>query len=338
MCALVFPNARTRRRGDVVGGSVQADYGRDVSMLHLDGGIVVLFVIALFAAFVNGALGYGFSSLTVPFALLFFSNRVLSPALVLVELAINTYIVVLNRKSLSIVRRRAFPIILGLVPGILVGSYLLTNGNPAWLKFGTYVALLPLILSQAAGFRRPIHSERAAGIPLGVGVGALYATTTISGPPLALMFNNQGLDQAEFRAALGTVRMVETTLTAVAYGFLGLYRSQSVQLILPIMPAVLLGLPIGAYFIKYVRTETFRRICMSFDAWIVGFGLSRSIIDLNLLSAHAAYIIWCAIILFDLYLLYRYFVLRRFRGEIVPLLSNFKSTVSQNAQASMSQS
>ena len=69
---------------------------------------------------------------------------------------------------------------------------------------------------------------------------------------------------------------------------------------------------------------------MSFDAWIVGFGLSRSIIDLNLLSAHAAYIIWCVIILFDLYLLYRYFVLRQFRGEIVPLLSSFKSTVSQN--------
>ena len=69
---------------------------------------------------------------------------------------------------------------------------------------------------------------------------------------------------------------------------------------------------------------------MSFDAWIVGFGLSRSIIDLNLLSAHAAYVIWCAIILFDLYLLYRYFLLRRVRGEIVPLLSSFKSTVSQN--------
>jgi len=152
-------------------------------MLHLDTGAVVLFVIALLAAFVNGALGYGFSSLTVPVALLFFSNRILSPALVLVELAVNTWIVVLNRKSLSIVRRRVFPIILGLIPGILVGSYLLTNGNPAWLKFGTYVVLLPLILSQAAGFRRPIHSERAAGIPLGMGVGTLYATTTISGPP-----------------------------------------------------------------------------------------------------------------------------------------------------------
>ena len=30
---------------------------------------------------VNGALGYGFSSITVPLALLFLTNRVLNPAL-----------------------------------------------------------------------------------------------------------------------------------------------------------------------------------------------------------------------------------------------------------------
>jgi len=43
---------------------------------------VVLFTIALLASTVNGALGYGFSSLTVPIALLFLPNKVLSPGLV----------------------------------------------------------------------------------------------------------------------------------------------------------------------------------------------------------------------------------------------------------------
>jgi uncharacterized protein len=38
-----------------------------------------LIVITLGAAFVNGALGYGFSSITVPLVLLFLSNRVLNP-------------------------------------------------------------------------------------------------------------------------------------------------------------------------------------------------------------------------------------------------------------------
>ena len=42
-----------------------------------------LIAITCFAAFVNGALGYGFSSLTVPIGLLFYANRVLNthPAL-----------------------------------------------------------------------------------------------------------------------------------------------------------------------------------------------------------------------------------------------------------------
>ena len=48
----------------------------------MEPGILALVAIMLVAAFVNGALGYGFSSLTVPVGLVFFANRVLNPALV----------------------------------------------------------------------------------------------------------------------------------------------------------------------------------------------------------------------------------------------------------------
>jgi uncharacterized protein len=283
---------------------------------HLDSGILVLFLIALPAATVNGALGYGFSSLVVPVALVFFSNRILSPALVLVELAVNAWILILNRGSLAAVRWRALPILVGLVPGVLLGSFLLTNVNPGWLKLGTYIALLPLILLQAAGFRRPIDAEHLAGYPLGFGIGTLYATTTISGPPLAMMFNNQGMQKEEFRAALGTVRVAETTFTALVYGFLGLYSTRSLALIAPVAPAVVLGLPLGTLLMKYVPAETFRRICMSFDAWIIGFGLSRTIVELKLLSTASAYTVWGLVIVLDLYLLYQYFVAGRCRVPV----------------------
>ena len=48
----------------------------------------MLVLIRFVAATVNGALGYGFSSITVPVALLFYTNHILNPALVLVELVI----------------------------------------------------------------------------------------------------------------------------------------------------------------------------------------------------------------------------------------------------------
>jgi uncharacterized membrane protein YfcA len=56
-------------------------------MPSLDIAVVVLAGIALFAAFINGALGYGFSSLTVPVALVFYANRVLNPAVVVTRWA-----------------------------------------------------------------------------------------------------------------------------------------------------------------------------------------------------------------------------------------------------------
>ena len=295
-------------------------------MFGLDLGIVILFAIALPAAAVNGALGYGFSSMTVPVALLFFPNKMLSPALVLVELGINLWVVALNRGSLRTARRLALPIVLGLVPGIFIGSYLLTRADPGGLRFWTYVVLLPLILMQAAGYRRPIQAERAAGVPLGLGVGILYAATTISGPPLALMFNNQGMDKEQFRATLGSVRATETILTAIMYGILGLYSSSSTKLIAPLVPAVLLGLPLGSVLIRYLPSETFRRICMSFDAWIVGFGLARTTLDLRLLSKSSAYSLWAIVIAIDLYLLYRFFSAPRMATRSEPPAARAGST------------
>src|SRR6266508_5402086 len=130
-------------------------------MPSLDTAAIVLLGITFFAAFVNGALGYGFSSLTVPVALLFYTNRILNPALVLIEVFINLYVLVINRESIPAVWKRIYPILIGLLPGIAVGSYLLASLHPGWIKFVTYAVLLPLILVQAGGLRKPIRSERA---------------------------------------------------------------------------------------------------------------------------------------------------------------------------------
>ena len=179
--------------------------------------------ITLLAATVNGALGYGFSSITVPLALLFLSGRLLNPALIVIEVPLNAYVLWVNRASLPVVWRRVAPMIVGLVPGVLAGTMMLSSLSPDWLKLSTFVALLPLILLQAAGYRRPIKAERSAGLAFGAGVGVLYSVTTISGPPLAIALNNQGLEKREFRAALGLVRLAESSMTAVAYAFAGLF-------------------------------------------------------------------------------------------------------------------
>lgn len=269
--------------------------------------LIVLVLITFVAATVNGALGYGFSSITVPVALLFYTNRILNPALVLVELVINSYVLFINRKSIPNIWWRVAPILIGLVIGIGIGSYILFLVQPAWIKFVTYFFLLPLILLQAAGIRKPITAEKAIAIPFGMGIGTLYSVTTISGPPLALLFNNQGYAKQDFRAALGVIRVAESSLTAIAYGFIGFYSAGSMEIIPYIVPSVLLGIPLGTYLIRWMEPETFRRICMAFDALIVGFGLSRVLVELQLASTMTTYSILSIVVVLNAFLLYRFF-------------------------------
>jgi hypothetical protein len=121
------------------------------------------------------------------------------------------------------------------------------------------------------------------------------------------MLSNQGLTKKDFRAALGFVRLAESSLTAVAYSYAGLYSSASFALIPWIVPSIFIGVPLGAMIIQRVRPETFRRICMSFDAWVVAFGLSRLLGELKLVETSAAYLVLVAVGLLDSWMLYRFF-------------------------------
>jgi len=278
---------------------------------------VALAGITLFAAVVNGAFGYGFSSITVPIALLFLANRVLNPALVLIEVVLNAYVLWVNREAFPRIWKRVLPIVIGLAPGVMVGTTVVSQMNVDWLRFATYATLLPLILVQAAGFRRPIRSERSVGFVFGGGLGVLYSVTTISGPPLAVMLNNQGLARKDFRAALGFVRLAESSMTAVAYGYAGLYSASSLELIPWIVPSIAIGVPLGAFIIRHAPVEMFRRVCLSFDAWVVGFGLSWLLNELHLVDGPAAYLVLVGIVSLDIWM-YRFFTGTPAVGEAGP--------------------
>src|SRR5207248_4172056 len=229
-------------------------------------GELAIAAVALIAATVTGALGYGFSSITVPAALLVYSGRVLNPALVLVEVVMNGVALWTNRRSLHAVWPRMRPLLAGVLPGVIAGSLLLAYTDAGRLKVLTFAVLLPLILLQSAGVRRPIRRERIAAVPAGVAMGALYGATTISGPPLALIFNNQGLTKDEFRAALSIFRLTDSVCTLAAYLALGIFTAPAVRFAGALAPSVLIGVPLGYLALRRLAPEPFRRLCMATDA------------------------------------------------------------------------
>jgi uncharacterized membrane protein YfcA len=277
---------------------------------------LALMSITFAAAIVNGALGYGFSSITVPLALLVSTNRVLNPTLVPIEIALSAYMLFVNRAALARVWRRVLSLAIGLLPGIAAGTLIVARVNPAALKLWTFAALLPMILLQAAGYRRPVHAERFVGFTFGSGVGLLYAVTTVSGPPLALALNNQGFSKQEFRAALAFVRLTESTAAAAAYLASGLFARPTVTLLPYLLPGVAVGASIGALLTRRIDPETFRRVCMSFDAWVVAFGIALLLREQHIVDSVAAYLVTIAVTVIDCILLYRCFSAVR-RSEVI---------------------
>lgn len=273
--------------------------------------LLVIATTSLFAATVNGALGYGYSSITVPISLLVVSSRRLNPALVLIEVVVNIYALFLARRSVKKILPLVTPVAFGLLPGVAVGSLVLASIDPEWAKLVTYGALLPLILIQAGGVRWPIKRHKLVGVPFGTAIGTLYSMTTISGPPLALYFNNHGLSKDEFKAALAFVRTIEAVSTLCAYIALGILTEDSLSMVPVLAPGVIVGLPLGFYLIRKIDAELFRRVCMSFDAWLVAFGLARVMVNLSLLPPAYAYQTLTLTLLVDIVLLRRFFVTRR---------------------------
>jgi uncharacterized membrane protein YfcA len=281
--------------------------------------IIFFILLSLFASTVNGGLGYGYSSISVPLAILLLASRVINPAYALLEVLLNiTVLLFVGRKNISTTIGRSFPIILSIVPGVIVGSLVLSEVASLWVKFLAYLVLLPLILLQVAGFTRPIKSEGKASLPLGLGTGILYSLTTISGPPLALFWNNQGLNKEEFRAAVAEVRVAESSFTVVAYYFLGLFNAPTVALFSIVSPPVLVGIPLGMFLVRKVSVETFRRIAMNFDAWIVGYGLSRTVVSGFGATDYFAYFFWSSIVFVDLALFYRFLKTRKVVKREIP--------------------
>ncbi len=263
----------------------------------MDLNTIWLAILALGAALINGGIGYGFSSIITPVAIFWYSNKVLNPALVMVEVVVNLALLLRERRYVRATWPRARSVVVTLLPGVVLGTLGLTYLAVNDVKLIVYAALLPLVTLQLLGVSRPLKNERRGGAAVGTGIGFLYALTTISGPPLALFLRNQGVSKDEFRCTIAQIRLAESSLTLGTYlAFSSLFHANLVTLpsvgLLPyLFVPVLVGVPIGTLFLAKVSPEFFRRFVMGVDGIFVSYGLSRILVTLKWVPSDTGYVV-----------------------------------------------
>lgn len=201
-----------------------------------------LFVCTALAYVVKGVAGFGNTLVMNGLFSLTISNRLTSPADLLISLPANLYLTWRERSSLS--WRVVVPLSLMLLAGMIPGVWLLKIGSDWVLKTVLGLAIIGLAVEMLT--RKPAPPAKGQGQKVGlllVGVvsGVLAGMFGI-GALLAAYVGRTTDNQSAFRANLCLVFVVDNVVRTMAYLVTGLLNWEIVKFALFLAPAAALGL------------------------------------------------------------------------------------------------
>ncbi len=218
-------------------------------------------LLTLVVSFVGGIAGFGFALLCAPALLL------LGLPLQFV-VTLNLFLVMLQRVATLLRLRhdinlpRVTAVVLGSIPGIVLGSWLAVHIDAPTLKRVAGVAVMFACAWQFLGSRRP-PPPAVPGAPLVAGFlgGVLGTTTSLSGPPVVILLARDRVAPRVFQADLAFYFVVGNAISLALLAARGAFVREAIfPTALYWLPGVLLGNALGVSVGTRLNDATFRRI------------------------------------------------------------------------------
>ena len=185
----------------------------------------------LVGAVVQSATGFGFALVVGPVLLLVTSPARSLTTLVLLGLVLNLLLLGAERRVPQVARAPLVALLVGAVPGELLGALLLRVAPQPVLQVAVGVLVLTAVAVQLAapgpgGAAVGPRAARAGHVGVGAVTGVLSTSTGVSGPPMVLWLTRVGLAPAALRDTLAAAFTGLTVMSVVV-------RAGSGQLQLP---------------------------------------------------------------------------------------------------------
>jgi uncharacterized protein len=206
---------------------------------------------ALVGAAVQSATGFGFALVLSPALFAVMEPTEAVTALLLLGAVLNVLVLLEGHD----VRRSLLPpLILPALPGLALGVALLAALSREPLQVGVGVAVIAAALWQ---LRDRSVARRLPAAVAGLASGVLTTSISISGPPLVLWLEAQGLRSAEFRATLAALFLGLNVLGGAV--LLAIEGSGAVDLgeLAPLLGLVLIGYALGAFAFRRLDQHRF---------------------------------------------------------------------------------
>lgn len=238
----------------------------DVELIEL----AAAFVVVAFAAAAQGTVGMGFNILAVPVMSLI--NPVLAPVPQLI-LSLPLTISSVARERAGVDRSGVFWILMGRLPGAVIGVWLLSIATDRSLDLFIGLMVLGAVIMLASGIR--LVRTRSVEFATGVFAGISSYVATIGGPPVALLYSKD--EGAMVRSTLGLIFLIGSSITLLARTLAGDITGGDVVIGLSLFPAAVLGFALSSRLKERVTPGHLRMAILALSSIAAIALLSRAI-------------------------------------------------------------
>jgi len=228
----------------------------------------------LLAAFVKGAIGFGFPAVSTPILALSMDVKTAIVNTILPNLVMDAVQSLRRPGFAGTLRRHAALLACGIV-GTFVGTYLLKliPGRLALLILGLFVLSFVVTNWLHVTVRVDPRRERLVSPPVGFFVGVVGGVTNVPGTPLVIYFYALGLDKADFVRSVSLTFLVYKATQLLAVMLAGLMTTRFFGASAALSAVGLGGFWLGLRVQDRVDQQTFNRAVLGFlallGAWLV---------------------------------------------------------------------
>ena len=232
----------------------------------------------LAAAFVKGAVSFGFPLVATPLLTLAVGVKTAVAVSIIPNIVMDSAQLVRRGNALATVRRMLSLILFSMI-GMWVGTLLLVvmPARVATLVLGVFVLLFAAVSASGLAPRVPLRWEPWLSPPVGLVAGVLGGLTNVPGTPMVLYFVALGLDKYDFVRAVAVTFIVVKVVQLVAVAWYGLFDWWLLVISLGFTLVALAGFAVGARLQDWIPARAFNRAVLAFlvltGAWLIFKGL-----------------------------------------------------------------
>jgi|SRR5882672_1403202 len=233
----------------------------------------------LAAAFVKGAVAFGFPLVATPLLALALGVKTAVAVSILPNIVMDSVQLVRRGQALATVRRMLWLILFSMV-GMWLGTRLLVvlPARVATLVLGVFVLAFAAITAWGRAPRVPARWEPWLSPPVGLVAGVLGGLTNVPGTPMVLYFVALGLDKYDFVRAVAVTFIVVKVVQLAAVAWYGLLDARLLGVSLAFSAVALAGFAVGARLQDWLPARAFNRAVLAFlvltGAWLIFRGLA----------------------------------------------------------------